>query len=709
MPQALSGAVPRPLAGGTLTAYVDRTVRTLASSFVSTKPYETERAIHWILLGMVLVGAAIVRFWGLGVVGFHGDEETMAMAVRGILEQGAPILPSGMFYPRGLTQLGLMSVSAAIFGESEWALRLPSAVCGIVLVPIGYFAGRRFLRPAWGLVLAAALAFLPELIIYSQTARMYIFLVTFIAVALVCVFAWERSGHVRWLVGAIVALIFGLEMHSLAIASVLMMLFPGAVHGDMRKLAIGTLAMFAVSLGFVGIELFVNAQYPDPPSDLFGGANTLDPGAIAAPALAIGSRIAYWLAGLAVAYLAARVVKGIASTQMAVIAAAVLVAGVGLQFALFYHLAVLCYLAGLVIVAREGVAWTSKRVLTFGVGVGVIALCHAWVLAPIAGTFVRLVGALNGHPSTWPYVRLAGFSVGAAILCVGLMGWGMWRISRRLPVPEYWLLTLLGVWAPVFALGLFAWNVPVRYTAMSLIPLLICAIAFAQATLDQWRTRVSAGLEAGCAAAVALVVVNPLAAAATIDGGYRIYPDHKGAAEYMRSVGLTDDDVVLAEDVLQQTYYLGRVDYWLIGPDVARRFVMKSEAGIVDFYTGTPVVVTTDMLDEVLQTHRDKRVFIIGSGEDWRRGRRETRGELHAAIESARFETVFRGRDGLTRVLRAVPAATPAPQRKQTAAQSEAKLQESAEKLLGNDALSITPAPEQAQPAGRQVAPAPAP
>lgn len=692
MPQALSGLVARPGMGGVLSGYVDRVVRAVASSFESTKPHDTERAIHWALLAVVLVGAAIVRFWGLGVVGFHGDEETMAMAVRGILEQGAPTLPSGMFYPRGLTQLALMSLSASIFGESEWALRLPSAVCGVLLVPIGYFAGRRFLRPAWSLVLAAALAFLPELIVYSQTARMYIFLITLIALAMLCVFAWERTGRLRWLFGAIVAMIFGLEMHSLAIASVLMVLFPGAIHGDLRKLAIGALAMFAVSLGFVAIELFVNAQYPDPPSDLFGGANTLDAGSIAAPAISLGARIGFWLAGLALAYAALGTASGMSSARVSVATGGLLLAGLGLQLALFYHLAALCYLAGFVIAARDGNAWKSKSALLFASGVAALAALHIWLLAPVAGTFIRLVGALNGQPSTWPYVRIAEFSVGAALLCAALLGWGLWRVARRSPLPEYWLLALLGVWAPVFALGFFAWNVPARYTAMSLIPMLICALAFAQAMVDQLRARIPAAAEALLVGAVALFVINPVATASTIDAGYRIHPDHKGAAEFMRSIGMSDDDVVLAEDVLQQTYYLGRVDYWLIGPDVARRFVMKTDTSIVDFYTGTPVVVTPDMLDKVLQANRDKRVFIIGSGEDWERGRRVTRGDLHAAIESNRFETIYRGRDGLTRVLRAVPAATPAPLRQKTEAQSQAELTKSAEKVLGKDALTIGPA-----------------
>jgi uncharacterized protein len=72
------------------------------------------------------------------------------------------------------------------------------------------------------------------------------------------------------------------------------------------------------------------------------------------------------------------------------------------------------------------------------------------------------------------------------------------------------------------------------------------------------------------------------------------------------------------------------------------------------------VIVTPAMLEDVLSENPDKRIFVIGSGEDWRAGRREVRENLHELIESARFETVFTGRDGRTRVVRAVSAASTA-------------------------------------------------
>jgi hypothetical protein len=67
------------------------------------------------------------------------------------------------------------------------------------------------------------------------------------------------------------------------------------------------------------------------------------------------------------------------------------------------------------------------------------------------------------------------------------------------------------------------------------------------------------------------------------------------------------------------------------------------------------------MLDELLAENPDRRIFVIGSGEDQDDGRRTARGnELHEVIESRRFEVVFVGRDGTTRILR--PKAQTSPQ-----------------------------------------------
>lgn len=651
-----------PLVGSS--RFVAAAVHSFTPSFRLTIPTaeRTHLPYRTMILALLAAGAWI-RFWGLGSVGLHGDEETMAMAVRGILREGVPILPSGMLYPRGITQLYLMSLSVWMFGESEWALRLPSAVCGIVLIAIAHFVGKRFLRPEWNVAFVAAIAFLPALVVYSQTARMYIFLVTCIAATMALVFAWERTGAVRWLIGAVAVLILGMDMQVLAVAAVLLFLIPGLLHSDARRLLQGIAAIAMAVLAFIVIDRLVESQYPVPPPEFTASLpQPTSQGASVSPNVALEAAALLYGYGALLAYVCWQVVRTVDPLVRWPVAV-LLLAGLTLQLALFYHLAALSYVAGAALVLRNASPSTSRWLTVFGAGVVLLTGAHVILVASQADTIVRLVGALVGQPSVWPYVRAAQLSVAAGVVCGSCLVWGIYRLARNRDVPDYWLLALLAVWAPVFALGLFAWNVPPRYTAVALLPMLVCAFATLQGVSDALISRAGATahksyIRAIVAIPAAICIVNPIEAAATIRAGYGVYPDHKGTAEFLLTQYLREDDIVIAEDVLQQTYYLGKVDYWLIGPDVARRFVMSRNGEAVDFYTGTPVIVSEAMLDLVLLNNADRRVFLLLSGERQEQGRRSMRGpELHAAVTSSRFETMYVGRDGLSKVLRAVPKA----------------------------------------------------
>jgi hypothetical protein len=151
----------------------------------------------------------------------------------------------------------------------------------------------------------------------------------------------------------------------------------------------------------------------------------------------------------------------------------------------------------------------------------------------------------------------------------------------------------------------------------------------------------------------------------TSDGSQ--YPDHRGAAQFMRTQNITPEDIVLAEDVLQQTYYLGRVDYWLVGRKRAWRYMQLVNGRIQDFYTATPVIDTGEQFRELLDSNPQRRIFVIGSGENQRDGRREMRGPgIDELLRSDRFETLYVGTDRSTQVLRAKPQAS-----QQSAAQAQ--------------------------------------
>lgn len=653
------GTLPSAATGGPLGQLVD----SFGNLFRITAPIERDALVDRLVLLAIMVVAAYVRFATLGAVGFHGDEETMGLAVRHILQDGRPILPGGMFYPRGITELYLMAASAKVFGESEWALRLPSAVFGIMLIPLAYLAGKRFLRPRWRLAFAASVALLPEIVEYSQTARMYIFLLVCITLAMLCILEWERTGRTRWLVASVCAFVLGLDYQALAVTVVLLFAFPGLIQRDLRKLLLGGAAALVVCACYLLIEHLVTSQYPPSAGQMVRELAQENKGLNFQMAMhhrwvAISAAAAALL-GVSLSLLVARAMRGrIAKICVTMLFGAALLA----QLILFYHIAAILYVAATIVALRFAERAIVARIVTLFALAAALCIVHVVVLAPQTGTLIKLVGAMIGRPSVWPYVRTFHLSEMAGLLLLGGLLQGLWQFARRERVADVWLLSLLTVWIPIFALGLFTWNMPSRYAAASLMPLLLCAVAFAQMAMDKLRSRfvskTSAGFLEWTAPAVAAVLIAGPHAIANPGASYAKFPDHKGAAEFLRSQHVSSDDFVLAEDILEQQYYLGLVDYWLIGPRAGTTYSTNTPQGLRDIYTGTPVLTSSSELVRLIkQQHAaGKRVFIIGSGEEQADGRKFARGEeLYDLLESGAFRTIYVGRDRLTRVL--VPAA----------------------------------------------------
>lgn len=660
----------------TLTAQFGELMRALSDLFRLTAPMERDQLAHRAMLFVIVSVGAWVRLWGLANVGLHGDEETMAMAVMSILHEGAPLLPSGMLYPRGLTQLYLMAGSVQLFGESEWAFRLPSALCGVLVIWLSWLAGRRFLRPYWNLAFAAAVALLPAMIDYSQTARMYIFLIAAVAAFMICVFAWERSGRLGWLLGGIVMLVIGIDLQALAVTTILLFLMPGILQGDLRKLLFGAAAAAIVGISYLLINSWVDAQYPVPPPEYAAdlGAPIWDrsrtPGAFA-----MTFEVALWIAGITIAFFAVHLARVLPQRIAAVSVAVLLMVGLLFQLKLQYHCAAILIVAATMVARRFGGPRIWRRLRIFLLGSGLLALIHFTLLASTPGSLKKVIGALVGQPSVWPYLKISELSEVAALFALAALLWSLWRLSRRRRVPDHVLLGLLGVWIPMFTIGFYVWNMPPRYAVASLLPMLLCGFAFAQ-KLGEWvqmRLSISSGPSANggqiaAAALTAVLVVNPVAMAGVINSGYESHPDHKGAAEFMRAQNIVPEDVIIAEDVLQQTYYLGKgqVDYWLMSRHHARRYVELVDGKIRDFYTGAGVISDARMLQELLQQERGHRVFVIGSGENQSDHRQGMRGDMDAVLHSPQFEVIYEGRDRLTQVWRATgasptPVAPPAP------------------------------------------------
>jgi hypothetical protein len=151
----------------------------------------------WLLLP--LIGVAVwLRVRHLGALGLVVDEGNQALAIRGILEHGIPVVDSGLVYARNALYMAAQALSAWLLGLDELSLRLPSVVFGVAVVAATYALGLRLLdRPA-ALLAAALMAFSAWEIELSRYARFYTTFQFFFVAGVYCFYRAYIEDRRRW-------------------------------------------------------------------------------------------------------------------------------------------------------------------------------------------------------------------------------------------------------------------------------------------------------------------------------------------------------------------------------------------------------------------------------------------------------------------------------------------------------------------------------
>ena len=131
--------------------------------------YLHQHKLH-ILFAMSLAGF-LLRFYGLEFQSLWNDElatwhDSHFFAAQAIIER-----MKDNVHPPGWVLF--MHYFELLFGDSEFALRLPSAVAGTLAIPSLYVLGKELYSPKEGLASAAFLTVLWAPIYYSQEARAY--------------------------------------------------------------------------------------------------------------------------------------------------------------------------------------------------------------------------------------------------------------------------------------------------------------------------------------------------------------------------------------------------------------------------------------------------------------------------------------------------------------------------------------------------------
>jgi hypothetical protein len=121
---------------------------------------------------LLLVGLGF-RVAYLRNISLHVDEFISLLAIRGVLEHGYPLLPSGTLYEQALLFSYLEAVLLKVLGFEPLVGRALSVVLSLATVALLYYVGTKLFSTPVGLVAAALGALSSEAIAWGARVRMY--------------------------------------------------------------------------------------------------------------------------------------------------------------------------------------------------------------------------------------------------------------------------------------------------------------------------------------------------------------------------------------------------------------------------------------------------------------------------------------------------------------------------------------------------------
>jgi 4-amino-4-deoxy-L-arabinose transferase-like glycosyltransferase len=211
------------------------------------------------LLLLTIIGL-FLRFYNLGFNSLWLDEASTYTISVNSFSQIWQATAAGEFNPPLFYWMEHVMLT---FGNSEAILRFIPAVVGTLTIPLIYCVGKEFMDRTVGIIAAAAFAFSPFLIYYSQEARAYIMMLFFVVFAMLFYLkALKDNGIRNWvLFGLFSALALWAHFYAFAIIASLILYALAIqflnVRQNLRK--IGMVALSAVVFSIACLPLFIVA------------------------------------------------------------------------------------------------------------------------------------------------------------------------------------------------------------------------------------------------------------------------------------------------------------------------------------------------------------------------------------------------------------------------------------------------------------------
>jgi hypothetical protein len=152
------------------------------STSEESRPIERQRRVRrayllYAFLGILLLAMGwglVVRFDGLGSRPLSEDEYLSVTCVQYIVEKGVPEFPTGGYYARALPLQYLQAASVRLFGDDEFAHRLPAALLSVLVLVLVFLYARIFLPWPLAAACVAMLAVSSWQIEFGRFSRMYV-------------------------------------------------------------------------------------------------------------------------------------------------------------------------------------------------------------------------------------------------------------------------------------------------------------------------------------------------------------------------------------------------------------------------------------------------------------------------------------------------------------------------------------------------------
>lgn len=626
-----------------------------------------------LLVLLLTIVAALPRLYHLGDLGFYMDEETTAFASRSMAEKGEPQMPSGMPYYRSLPHTWLNSISAKTFGlDNEYSYRLPAALFGILTIPLIFLLARPFTGTSIAFLAALLLALSEWHIITSRQARMYAPFLFFYVACSFSILRWAQRDTLRHLAISIILFIAAGSFHNLGVFLAFIPLIALFIK-DYATTPQYKLILFSIITGvatYLYGKIIVGSPYTQW-KEAYGiaTANINHSESLLQQFSVTGLQLTQGITGFLLG-----IWLGIKSAfaddtngkEFRILARYSLATLLGCLAATGHlHGALLSFLL-LLLLYPEPLNLYLQRTWKPLIAISTVAAITAILTITESGIIPGIKSLLTFPYPNW--ITLNTLSSGITLLFILAMLY-LAAIKKTASNIDIRIFLVIGLF-PLILVGIFMKWAAARYL-IEAYPFILIISAYALYTPAHkffQQRYATAGVPAfvfACLIALSgLLGGHGLMSAykvGTVDYGDKLnqaalifpfYPDHKSPGEFVSTHRKTDD-IVLAEDGLEQRWYAGKVDYWLrkYGSESGGRFLYKGkDQKLHDIYVNS-IVANTETLSTITND-KSHRIWLITSGETYHQRNLYLRKDQHQWIEyiESTHTPAFTGQDQITQV-----------------------------------------------------------